>query len=267
MSYEPLFLITLFSFRFQCDEPLSMKQQLGSSLSTSGARTRAQAKKIQERSTYGALSPIPNDNEMDYNFQEQFNIESNTSRNSNDSFLQNEATIVGVYKEKLDDINNETLENLSVSCKVESADEDETNYSDKHLSTPKETSNILGISNLLDAINGLKKEKELMDLKLKELLEQKERYEIKWSSLESALDIVLSTSHKRVEVNNEDTIKKPSKIIDKSVSFSGLKANFKCIKTPVRSRDFKRLRKSVCYTPNSLSVLVGGQVKEIFGEE
>ena len=140
----------------------------------------------------------------------------------------------------------------------------------------------------MNIFEDLKSEKENMDSKLDAFIKQKEIFERKWNDLSSALRNCKENSYQTDLPNLNYCQRNPKNVINTKVrcsfvmspkrltlpksskknsskSYCDPKANLIGCKTPVTSaKKINKFRK--CYTPNSLSVTVDDQVKDIFGD-
>lgn len=260
-----------------------------------GARTRAQLKREKEKFLSDAISPISKETTSFREDYKQNSIDSfsspkpnNSFNDSNDSYVQNEATIVGTCVKKLPDINEESLSSMTISSKLEGKPED-VDCSDEYLSSEEEPVNSQDFHCIIKLIQDLQKEKDEIDCKFSIFLQEKKKFDEKWDQLSLVLQsnftnmnktckkklILDKPKHKKVICTKARlspmspsacfALSKSSKTDFKN--YSDLRAKFTCLKTPVQqSKKSRHFRKSTCYTPNSLSVLVEDQVKDIFGE-
>ncbi|CAH1403887.1 unnamed protein product [Nezara viridula] len=220
------------------------------------------------------LSPIEKMNDTDENDL--------SSANSTDSYIQNETTILNSGKNNLEKIEEENGER----------EHKEDSSIDENLDDCDEGDRI-DIHRIINLFDDLKSEKEEMDSKWSAFIEQREAFEKKWNDfnfLFRAYERNVTSSQKKLTTSNSvqgkskkvvSTKLRPSFVnpaniclkLPKAQSnssssnrYNEKKSNSGNCKTPLSNdKLLRRFRKSTCYTPNSLSIMVDDQAKDIFG--
>ncbi|XP_014280608.3 uncharacterized protein [Halyomorpha halys] len=219
------------------------------------------------------LSPIENMNDTNENDL--------SSANSTDSYIQNETTILNSGKNNLEKIEEENGDreykgDSSYDEKLDDCDEDER----------------IDIHRIINLFEDLKIEKSDMDSKWSAFMEQRETFEKKWNDfnfLFRAYERNVTSSQKKLTASSSvqgkskvmNTKLRPSFVNPANIClklpkastnssssnrYNEKKSNFGNCKTPLSNdKLLKRFRKSTCYTPNSLSIMVDDQAKDIFG--